>query len=224
MHGHKCALCFFQLHFTPLSVKSYSTMLIVDIEEAGENVASLPVTARSLVPTIQLLTPLLDYGRCFLKHCYSRTVELLNDSDFPVKYILPPQVDKSALVYSSPQSKGIIMPHTSLSIQLHIETQTQGEIMTSALIDIFGSTEPQLEVGICCIGEGPVINVSPESLHWGVCPVLTPIVKTVLLSNESLIPAEFECTMVSSGCIVYVLLSICGLQSRGWWLLDLYAN
>lgn len=150
-----------------------------------------------MVPSVQLLTPILDYGRCFLKHAYTQNVEFLNDSELPVKYVMPPQVDKSALCYSSPHPSGVIAPHSTLSVQLLIEAQVQGEIMASCLIDILGSTGPQLEVGIYCIGEGPVLNVTPDCLQWGVCPVLTPIIKTVLLSNESLIPAEFECTLVS---------------------------
>ncbi len=186
-----------QLHFTPSSVKAYSAMLVVDIQEAGRNVFSLPINAKATVPPIQLLTPLLNYGRCFLKHCYSHDIELLNDSEFPVKYSMCPQVDKNSLIYSSAQSNGVIAPHTAHSIELLIETQCQGEIITTALIDILGGTDPQLEVAICCIGEGPVINVRPDSLEWGICPVLSDITKTIMLSNESIIPAEFECTLVS---------------------------
>jgi len=74
----------------------------------------------------------------------------------------------------------------------------QGEITALAVFTILGSADPPLEVSISCIGEGPVISVSPTQLDWGVCPVLSPISKTVLLSNESLIPAEFECALVRS--------------------------
>ena len=74
----------------------------------------------------------------------------------------------------------------------------QGEITALAVFTILGSADPPLEVSIYCIGEGPVISVSPNQLDWGVCPVLSPISKTVLLSNESLIPAEFECALVRS--------------------------
>ena len=73
----------------------------------------------------------------------------------------------------------------------------QGEIAALAVFTILGSADPPLEVGIYCIGEGPVISVNPTHLSWGVWPVLTPNTKTVLLSNESLIPAEFECSFVS---------------------------
>lgn len=80
---------------------------------------------------------------------------------------------------------------------VQVEVLVQGEIAALAVFTILGSADPPLEVSIYCIGEGPVISVSPTQLSWGVWPVLTPSTKTVLLSNESLIPAEFECSFVS---------------------------
>ena len=74
---------------------------------------------------------------------------------------------------------------------MHIEhfrwRLVQGEIAPLAVFTILGSTDPTQEKGIYCIG----ISVSPTQLSWGVWPALTPSTKTVLLSNESLIPAKF---------------------------------
>ena len=106
-------------------------------------------------------------------------------------------------MYSSAHPSGVIEPHSTLSIPLEIQVQVQGEIMLPAFFNIIGSSEPPLEVGLYCIGEGPVVYVTPDELHWGVCPVLTPISKMVRLSNESLIPAEFECVLVN------ITLSLC---------------
>ena len=52
-------------------------------------------------------------------------------------------------------------------------------------------------VQIQCVGEGPVIHVVPAHVDYGTIPVLTDISKIVQLSNESLIPAQFSCSMVS---------------------------
>jgi hydrocephalus-inducing protein len=49
---------------------------------------------------------------------------------------------------------------------------------------------------IACIGEGPVVHISPQSLDWGIIPVLTDKPMTLVLSNESLIPAKFTAHMV----------------------------
>lgn len=50
---------------------------------------------------------------------------------------------------------------------------------------------------IQCVGEGPVVHVTPSHVDYGTIPVLTDISKIVQLSNESLIPAQFSCSMVS---------------------------
>lgn len=47
---------------------------------------------RCMVPGINLLTPVLDFGKCFINHPYEMTMELMNDSDLPAKYELIAQV------------------------------------------------------------------------------------------------------------------------------------
>lgn len=56
----------------------------------------------------------------------------------------------------------------------------------------------QQGVQIQCVGEGPVIHVMPTHVDYGTIPVLTDVSKIVQLSNESLIPAQFSCSMVST--------------------------
>ena len=51
-------------------------------------------------------------------------------------------------------------------------------------------------VHVMCVGEGPVVNVNPLALDWGDVPVLTDLEKTIVLSNESFIPAKFTAHMV----------------------------
>ena len=80
------------MKLTPSFAKSYSTALLVDIEEAGREVFSIPITAKSIVPQVNLLTQLLDYGHCFLRYPYVQNVEIMNDTALPVKYEMPPQV------------------------------------------------------------------------------------------------------------------------------------
>lgn len=56
---------------------------------------------------------------------------------------------------------------------------------------------------ISCIGEGPVVHITPNELDWGVVPVLTNVPKVITLSNESLIPARFTANMVSTSWYPY---------------------
>jgi len=78
-------------------VRSYSCALVVDVVEAGKEVFSLPITAKVMVPPVSLLTPLLDFGRCFIRHPYVQNVELQNNSELPVQYKMAPQ-DQAAAV------------------------------------------------------------------------------------------------------------------------------
>ena len=48
-----------------------------------------------------------------------------------------------------------------------------------------------------CTGEGPVVHASTLDIDFGAIPVLEDVTKEINLSNESLIPAEFYCDMVS---------------------------
>lgn len=62
---------------------------------------------RCIVPAITVLSPILDYGRCFLRHPYEHSVKLHNDSDLPAKYeLLTQQVNQDTpITYKSPQPK-----------------------------------------------------------------------------------------------------------------------
>ena len=116
---------------------------MVDVVEAGKEVFSLPITAKVVVPPVSLLTPLLDFGRCFIRHPYVQNVELQNNSELPVQYKMAPQdqaaaVGKAALCwvlqimcsfercpqiavsYSTPHPEGIVKPLSTLSIPLQV--------------------------------------------------------------------------------------------------------
>jgi len=62
---------------------------------------------RCLVPSIVILNPLLDLGRCFIGYPYTQMVEMQNSSDLPAKYRLIPCIDDGleSLSYSSSQSQ-----------------------------------------------------------------------------------------------------------------------
>ena len=178
-------------------MKVYSRELVLFVAEAGAERFSLPISAKAEVPAITLETPYLDYGRCFLQYPYTLTVALTNPSQLPVKYQMERPLDERTLRFSTDPSSGVIEPEMTLELPLQIEPQVVGEVITAAVFRIRGSPEDPLKVAIRFVGEGPVINVSCTELHWGRQPVLTPLPKTVYLSNESLIPAEYECVLVS---------------------------
>lgn len=172
-------------------------MLVMNLQETGKDVYSLPILAKSVVPSITLRTPLLDYGRCFLEYPYTLNAELVNESELPVRYEVPEQEDETILAYSTPSRTGIVEALSTLKLPLEIRPKLQGELSMSVPIRILHCSNSMLSVGISCIGEGPVVYVTPTRLRWGVCPVLTTISKKVTLSNQSVIPAKFQCAFVS---------------------------
>ena len=52
---------------------------------------------RCVVPAIAMVTPIIDYKRCFLNHPYELNAKLYNDSDLPAKYDLVPQVSQQCI-------------------------------------------------------------------------------------------------------------------------------
>ena len=44
------------------------------------------------MPGIVVETPIIDYGRCFIRYPYEKMVVLKNETDLPAKYELLPQV------------------------------------------------------------------------------------------------------------------------------------
>ncbi|KAL3860158.1 hypothetical protein ACJMK2_010318 [Sinanodonta woodiana] len=186
------------VNFISNTIKKYEMALVVDVESVGEEIVSLPITAKCIVPTITVLSPILDYNRCFLRHPYEHCMRLHNDSDLPAKYELLPQSvnNDTPIIFRSQQPKGIVQPHSIQDVPIIIEAQMLEEQDTVAYISIFGSPDPPLPVHITCIGEGPVVHIMPPELDWGVIPVLTDKPKKILLSNESLIPAKFTAHMV----------------------------
>ncbi|MGH0129444.1 UNVERIFIED_CONTAM: hypothetical protein FKN15_002207 [Acipenser sinensis] len=127
-------------------VQRYEFALVVDVEGIGEEVLALPIVARCVVPPLRVVTPVLEFRRCFLNYPYHRTIQLANDDDLPACYGLLPQVyeENSALLYSSPQPRGIIEPHSTLEIPLVLQAALVGRLDAMAEVAVFGSEDPPL--------------------------------------------------------------------------------
>ena len=50
------------------------------------------------MPEITVETPIIDYGRCFIRYPYEKMVVLRNETDLPAKYELLPQVSRFTFV------------------------------------------------------------------------------------------------------------------------------
>ncbi|NXX62461.1 HYDIN protein, partial [Scopus umbretta] len=179
------------------TVKRYELALVVDVDGVGKEVLALLLTARCIVPPLQVLNPVVTFGRCFLKFPYQQMLTLVNNSDLPGCYGVLPQehTEDAAVWYSSPVPCGIIEPHSSVEVPFILEVQVTGEHDTVAHVVVFGSEESPLKIHLVSIGEGPVVYVHPSKLNFGSIQVLQDASQTLHLSNQTLIPASFWAEM-----------------------------
>ncbi|XP_038663072.1 hydrocephalus-inducing protein homolog [Scyliorhinus canicula] len=186
-----------QVSFCPNTAKKYELPLIVEVENVGLEAIAIPIVARCIVPTLEVVNSHIDLGRCFLKHPYQCTIKLQNANELPGCYGLVPQEfnDQLGILYSSPEPYGIIDSCATVEIPLIVQAQYIGELNTEVSIALFGKSQLPLIVHISCIGEGPVVHLSSTSIDWGKIQVLTDVPKTIRLSNESLIPARVTAKM-----------------------------
>ncbi|NWI09406.1 HYDIN protein, partial [Crypturellus soui] len=179
------------------TVKRYELALVVDVDGVGQEVLALLLTARCVVPPLRALSPVLSFGRCFLKFPYQQMLTLVNDSDLPGCYGALPQEhkDAAAVWYFSPLPCGIIAPRSSVEIPFTLEAQVMGEQDTTAHIAVFGNEGSPLKIHLVSTGEGPVVYVHPNKIDFGNIQVLRDVSRTLRLSNQSVIPASFWAQM-----------------------------
>ncbi|CAF0804649.1 unnamed protein product [Didymodactylos carnosus] len=178
--------------FTPRSIQKYDTVLTVDIVGVGKNIFSLPVTAKSTVPRINLLGELIDLGRCFLNTPYQRHVHLQNSTSLPMRYrFVFPKTD--CLLFRTTEAEGIIESNSTKDVLLTITVQRLGDIIEKIEINRVGTQDFSLELQIIATGTGPVLFIEPNELKWGTISVLEEHERKLTLSNESPIPAIFHC-------------------------------
>nr|XP_054497043.1 hydrocephalus-inducing protein-like [Agelaius phoeniceus] len=180
----------------PNTVGEYKLELVLDAEDVGKKAFALPLTARCIVPSLQVLNPVLELGHCCLKVRYDEKVTLVNDSDFPASYCVLTQEHKkeAALWYFSPTPSGIIEAHSSVEIPIELEAQLLGQCKITAKLAVFGSESP-LEIRLECVCQGPVVYVHPREINFGSIPVLEDRSKTLHLANQCEIPATFQVEM-----------------------------
>ncbi|KAA8590533.1 hypothetical protein FQN60_014467, partial [Etheostoma spectabile] len=200
------------------TVRSYSLALVVDVQGVGKKILTLPIIARCVVPDIVVETPVLDFQRCFLNHRYEQQVRLTNTSTLPACYgmldqegelvtdhccfqVLYPSSceteyeESLPLLFGSFKPRGLILPHSSEELPVFLLAKAIGRQQRTLRIAVFGSFQPPLEVGLSCIGQGPIVHVQSPQLDFGTIPVLTDITRTLQLSNQSPIPAHFTACM-----------------------------
>ncbi|XP_068035430.1 hydrocephalus-inducing protein homolog, partial [Anomalospiza imberbis] len=176
------------------TVMEFYQKMLVDLEGIGKGVASLTITARCLVPELQVYPRILFYDECQLKVPYQRKFLIANNTDLPGCYGLIPQKreEDSPVFYSSPKPCGIVQPHSVAEIPVIIEVQTLVKHRTDVLIGVFGDERNPLRTELWSSGRLAKIYPSPRLIEFGKIPALQPTSQSFTLFNNSLVPTDFR--------------------------------
>lgn len=183
-----------QVDFLPTLIQEYNVNLIVDIEDVGQGVMSIPIKAKCRVPDVSLVNKALDFGECFIHHPYTQQLELINNSNLSAKYeiLQPGQEANNVGKFIINENRGIVPGMSTLYVPITMEAQKVGSIFVPLYIKILGSSGIPFEVSISAQGLGPVVEVESTLIDWGRIPVLTDSPKSIVLKNDSPIPAVFD--------------------------------
>lgn len=186
------------VEFIPHYIKKYETSLVVDVDDVGKQLYLLPISARSVVPSITLLTSKVDMGRCFINHTYTKTVKLSNESSLPARYFILQRENQELFRFKSSQPEGIIEGNSIKELQIDVEALQLGYISSPLMIRINGSNsdEVPLEVQFECLSQGPVIQMDQKDIDWGSIILLQDVTKQIHVTNESLINAKYKAYML----------------------------
>ena len=185
--------------FISTHVRTYEMYLTVDVESVGEGLLSIPISGECRLPEVSLALEEIDYGACFLRYPYTREIVLKNDSDQRARFEIQPQAEHSTLVgtfSTDVGSKGTIDARGSISIPITLTCEKLGKINLPMMVRVSGSERPALSCALCsqCIGPNMVLEPTVEQgIDWGPTTCLQDTVRTLTLTNDSLIPAPFRC-------------------------------
>nr|XP_054509111.1 hydrocephalus-inducing protein-like [Agelaius phoeniceus] len=112
------------------TVMEFYRRMLVDLEGIGRGVATLIITARCLVPELQVSPQVLLYDECHLKVPYERKLIIRNPSHLPGCYGLIPQ------------------PQSTAEIPVVVEVQALGTHRTNVVIGVFGDERNPLAFSI----------------------------------------------------------------------------
>jgi hydrocephalus-inducing protein len=183
------------IEFIPSQVKVYEYSLAVDVYGVGDMLLSTPIHAECIVSTVQLAKRDLHYGDCFLRYPYITDFVLMNSSQVVrTKFeILPQQAHTTSIAtFEADPSVGFIEPGESFVVKVKILIDKLGQSKVPIALTIAGSLEPPIQAALNFTCIGPRVIVEPREVKWGNVECLKNDVRSVRVTNDSLIPAALN--------------------------------
>eukprot|EP01065_Artemidia_motanka_P026772 TRINITY_DN32019_c0_g1_i1.p1 TRINITY_DN32019_c0_g1~~TRINITY_DN32019_c0_g1_i1.p1 ORF type:complete len:3749 (+),score=1074.75 TRINITY_DN32019_c0_g1_i1:85-11331(+) len=218
-----------QLEFLSDTVHEYNAHLVVDIDEVGDNLYSVPVKATCIVPDITVTRDALDFGRgspCFVGHPYTMEIEVKNDTQLSCKYDvgLPADDDpiRRKVTITVNQKKGVVNARSTHQIAVTLTAKMVGSVHLPIYIRILGS-EKRIPVSLSARVTGPVVSVDHSTLDFGRVNVLEEHCRKVELNNTSPIPAMFSTRLLNKTSTFSLKRGEGTIPKHGKWELPIYA-
>ncbi|CAK8990089.1 unnamed protein product [Durusdinium trenchii] len=171
--------------------------------DVSEELASIPIQARCAVPQVALEpAEHVDYGDIFIRYPSHQTMVLNNTSALPAKFQIMPQEETTRAIaeFEPDQSFGSVPPASSHVLTFTLTSQVIGTLQIPITIRILGQSSARNLILIANT-IGPIVNVEPSVVDWGNSHCLEPITRSVLVTNNSVIPASIRCIMKSKNSL-----------------------
>ena len=125
---------------------------------------SIPIKAECVVPKLTLSTHVLEFGGCYLRHPYTRTFRITNESKLPAKFAVLPQDPQGMglAVFSVEPSEGGIAALGDVELEVTLRAQTLGRLQIPVRVVVVGSRGGPLDLIIDAKCLGPHLLFGPE--------------------------------------------------------------
>ncbi|CAD7931174.1 unnamed protein product [Amoebophrya sp. A25] len=186
--------------------KSYDLALVVDLDGVGQELGSVPITAKCAVPTV-VFEPYeaISFGEVFIRYAFCQCLVMHNTSSLPAKFQILPQDEQSKQIaeFEPDQTQGNVPPASSHVITITLTAKkipkecASGQPMSIPMyVKILGQPVPY-PFQLTAIPIGPRVEVECNKLDWGNTKCLTPVTKTLKVTNNSVIDAAVRCFLKS---------------------------
>eukprot|EP01060_Flectonema_neradi_P033529 TRINITY_DN5651_c0_g1_i4.p1 TRINITY_DN5651_c0_g1~~TRINITY_DN5651_c0_g1_i4.p1 ORF type:complete len:4653 (+),score=840.28 TRINITY_DN5651_c0_g1_i4:145-14103(+) len=189
------------LDFLSNTVQEYNAHLVVDIDDVGENLHSVPIKASCTVPKLTVGQENLDFGRggmCFVGYPYDMQLEIKNGTQLSSKYDMgfPPEDDpiRRKVDVKVDQKKGTVAANSTHLVTITLVAKLVGPVHLPIYLRVLGS-DKRIPITLSAKITGPVVTIDNTLLDFGKITVLQEHCRRIELKNESPIPAVFNCKL-----------------------------
>jgi hydrocephalus-inducing protein len=155
---------------------------------------SIPIYASCDVPKVKLSDKILKYDKVFLRDSKTKTLSLINESNLPARFKIIPQSPETQMIakFHTEIDEGVIPPLGLVNLGVTLTTfSITEEVRLDLLIKIIANEDIIHTVKLQAISQGPQVKVKEPYINFGDVEVLEETYRTIHISNECSIRADF---------------------------------